>query len=413
MSKQLITILIAILSIQAYAQNTYKKGYVVNNQGEKIECLIKDLDWVNTPTKFEYKLNENDDVKTGILTSIKEFGVEKVAKYIRFKVDMDRPTNNINKMRYDKNPVFKEEQLFLKVLLEGKANLYGYKSGSLERFFYKTEDKEVEQLVYKKYKVREYKFTENTRYKEQLWSNLKCSDISIKDFNSVDYKKNDLINFFVTYNECNNSEFTKYQKKNAGGFFNINIRPGVTNSSLGISNNISFDTRDFDFGNKLGFRFGAELEYVFPFNNNKWSVLFEPTYRSYKEEREFNYLPNSIVPRFATAKVEYTSIEFPTGIRYYSYINNHSKLFFNVLLAFEYELSSSISSDSTDGGFNFDLNTDENWKLGMGYMYKNKFSVEFRYGTPRGGLSDNKFWSSDFKNVSLILGYTIFSNKKE
>ncbi len=410
MRKQFLTVLIIILGLQGYSQTAFKKGYIINNSSKKIECLIKDLDWRNNPTKFEYKLNEDANVKIGTLATVKEFVIAEETKYVRFKGDIDRSisTDNINMMKYDKDPIFREEKLFLKVLLEGKSNLYQYHSESLTRYFYKTENGDIEQLIYKKYKVEEHKIAENTRYKEQLWRDLKCSDISIKTFNSLDYKKNDLINFFIAYNECYNSEFIRYRKKRKEGLFNINIRPGMNNSSLHIHN--SLVSRSANFGKKISFRMGVELEYVLPFNNNKWAILFEPTYRSYESEVEFNYFQTITNP--INFKVDYTSIEFPVGVRYYSFISDNSKLFFNGSYALEYVISDSVKSSGGSQSPVLDIKTSGNLSFGAGYTFKNKFSAEFRFSIPREVLGNYVFWSSDFKNVSLILGYTIFSNKK-
>ncbi|MEW7279027.1 outer membrane beta-barrel protein [Aquimarina sp. 2201CG1-2-11] len=418
MRKQFLTVLIIILGLQGYSQTVFKKGYIINNSSKKIECLIKDLDWSNAPKKIEYKLNENANIKVGTLATIKEFGIAEEIKYIKFVGDIDRSTSNVNKMGYDKKPVFKEEQLFLKVLVEGKANLYEYQSGSLTRFFYKTDERSIEQLIYKKYKLGEYKFAENTRYMEQLWSNLKCSDISVLDINKLHYRKKQLINFFVSYNECHNSEYARYRKKRKQGLFNISIRPGINSSSLFLesrSNPIILPaSRNVDFEKELSFRIGVELEYVLPFNNNKWSVLFEPTYRSYTPEMEFNYLINGgRILRTTTVKVDYTSIELPIGVRFYSFITDNSKLFFNVSYALEYVMSGSIESSNGYLPPVLDVETDGNLSLGIGYTFKNKFSAEFRYSASRDIVSEFSLWNSDFKNVSLILGYTIFNNKNK
>ena len=40
------------------AQTKFEKGYFVDNSGQRTEVLIKNLDWKNNPTEFEFKKNE-------------------------------------------------------------------------------------------------------------------------------------------------------------------------------------------------------------------------------------------------------------------------------------------------------------------------------------------------------------------
>ena len=48
MKTQLLILLITILSFNCYSQIKYQKGYYINNDGQKTDCLIKNVDWVIT-----------------------------------------------------------------------------------------------------------------------------------------------------------------------------------------------------------------------------------------------------------------------------------------------------------------------------------------------------------------------------
>jgi len=86
------------------------------------------------------------------------------------------------------------------------------------------------------------------------------------------------------------------------------------------------------------------------------------------------------------------------------FLNSDSKLFVNAALIFDFSKSK----------FNFErlsvleIRSDNSFTLGFGYKYLDKYSVEFRYATTRDLLSLNSGWSSNYNNVSLIFGYTIF-----
>ena len=71
-----------MLSFNSYSQISFEKGYYIDNDNKKINCLIKNIDWMNNPTEFEYKLPENDNSKRITIRSVKEFGVYNSSKYI-------------------------------------------------------------------------------------------------------------------------------------------------------------------------------------------------------------------------------------------------------------------------------------------------------------------------------------------
>ena len=116
MKNQLLGILITILSMQCYAQVLFETGYYINNNGQKIECEIKNIDWKNNPTEFDFRLSENTEQKKATTETVKEFGIYNYSKYVRSVVNIDRSSKYLSEISTDKNPIFAEEQLFLKVL---------------------------------------------------------------------------------------------------------------------------------------------------------------------------------------------------------------------------------------------------------------------------------------------------------
>jgi hypothetical protein len=178
--------------------------------------------------------------------------------------------------------------LFLKVLINGKANLYYFKDSNIIRYFYNIENSNIEQLVYKKYlfsvSLKSNFVKRNNQFKQQLWTNLKCPTIKLSKIKNLNYTKKSLIKFFIAYNACNNSKIINYEIKQNKDLFNLTLRPRINNASLSI-NNSNTNSRNSDFGNNSSFGFGIEMEYIFHFNKNKWSVSIEPTYQIIRQKR--------------------------------------------------------------------------------------------------------------------------------
>jgi len=408
MKKQLLLLFTAILSLNVYSQISFEKGYYINNFDQKIECLIKNVDWLNNPVDFEYKVSENSESINTSIKYVKEFGIYNSSKFIRSTVKIDKSSENISNLSHDRNPVFTEEQLFLKVLVEGKANLYFYETKNLYRFFYNNDNSNIEQLVYKSYQnsndVKDAIET-NNYFKQQLWTDLKCPTIKMNKIEKLEYNKNSLINFFIEYNNCNNSGPINYVKEVKKDLFNLNFRPHLNNSTLSIDDSRS---TTINFGNQTNFGFGVEAEFILPFNKNKWAIAIEPNYQSYKSEKstDVDYVSGGKLVANAT----YSTIQVPLSLRYYSFINKDSKLFFNVFYSLDFPSKSSIEFNRVDHSniYSIEFKTQNNLGFGIGYKFIDKYSLEMRYQTSNFVSGQIVHWDCSYKTLSIIVGYTLF-----
>lgn len=407
MNKPLLLILMTILSLNCYSQISFENGYFINNSGQKVDCQIKNIDWKNNPIEFEYRLSDDDEIKRATIKTVKEFGVYNISKYSRYIVKIDRSSDIVTRLSKLKSPVFTEEQLFLKVLVQGKANLYSFENGSLRRYFYNKDNSEVEQLIFKKYKITDDKIGTNNRFRQQLWNDLKCPAFKMNKMTTIDYKRKELVNFFVEYNECNNVEIVNFEDNQKKDFFNLTFRPRINSSSLTIQNSSTSFT-DTDFENKLSFGFGIEAEFILPFNKNKWAITIEPTYQYFKSEKTTEV--NNVSGGKLIANVDYKSIEVPVSLRHYFFLKNKSKIFVNASYVFDISSNSSIEFTRLDGSdiSSVEIQTKNNLALGMGYKHNDRYSLELKYLISREVLGDYTYWSSKYNTLSVIFGYTIF-----
>lgn len=382
MKIKLLFLLTTILSFNCYSQISFENGYYIDNNNQKIKCLIKNIDWESNPTKFKYKLTENSELNEKTIKSVKEFGIPNILKYVRSLVKIDRSSNKADELDNQRKAAFQKEELFLRVLVEGKSTLYSYVDGNLTRYFYSIGESNIEQLVFKSYTTPENEIRTNNRFRNQLWNNLKCANIKKNRVEKLNYKKSDLVNFFVTYNSCNNEEYINFEKKEKKDLFNLTIRPRLNSSSL------ASNYRNTNIKNELGFGFGIEAEFILPFYKNKWSLLIEPTYQSFIEESNRNVIIN------------YSSIELHTGVRHYFFLNDNSKIFINASVIYDFGLN----NPQIDL---LEIETPFNMAFGLGYKYNDKFSIELRYQTPRQLLSNFDFFA-EYKTLSIVFGYSLF-----
>lgn len=399
--KQVVIIFIFFFSINANAQIVFEKGYIINNSGQKFDCLIKNIDWINNPKKIEYKNLNNDESVLISIQNLEEFGIYNQSKYIRRKVKIDKSKDDFNYLKYDKNPVFVEEVLLLKVLVESQVSLYSYHSDGLEIFFIsKKESNELEQLINKSYLISESQVGINALFRQQLWKNLKCVSIGMDKFDKILYSKRDLIQLIDDcYQTSSNTE------KKTVSLFNLNVMIHLTNASLSVQNSVS-SLNNFSLEAENNFNFGVEGEFILPYNKNKWGITVASNFQRYKSEK---ILDINVANGKLNTNIDYKSIEFQLGLRHYFFLNNNSKLFVNYNYLFDFNSKSTIVFKRNDGTIynSLDLKSRNNMSFGLGYKFHDKYGVEFRYYTDRNILGDYLNWSTGFKSISLIFGYSI------
>ncbi|MDX1601705.1 MAG: outer membrane beta-barrel protein [Salinimicrobium sediminis] len=406
MKQHLLLFLTALLSLNCYSQIKFEKGYFIDNDDQKKDVLIRNVDWRSNPSEFEYKLSEDGPSENATIKSVKEFGISDVAKYVRHTVNVDRSSGNVNKLSKNRNPEFNEEEHFLKVLVEGKATLYYLDNGNVMRYFYHKDDSKIIPLIFKKYRTPDNNVVTNDGYKQQLWNDLKCPDFTTKSIERVDYmKKKDMINFFAAYNECHDRNYSVYVEKQKD-LYHINLRLGVNYTSLVMDHMISDEKIDFD--DEVVLRIGVEGEFILPFHKNKWSIIAEPTYQNLKAEKSQE--SSDVSGGIQISKIDYKAFDLPIGVRHYFYFNDQSKLFLNLSYVFNFDLNSKAEFLRKDNSVHttFDFNPAADVAMGMGYKFRDRYGIEVRYSTPRGILAKNTFWSADYQTISLILGYSFF-----
>jgi len=393
MKKFFPVLLGVILELNGYGQISFQKGYFIDNEDQKVDCLIKNVDWESNPDGFLFKRSGDEESQKATIETIKEFGIYDVSRYLRVTCDVDRSSDEISKLTGARAPEFNTEQHFLKVLVEGKASLFGYIEGNFRRFFFKTQDSQIEQLVFKLYRSGEA-IGKNLTFRQQLLNSLQCDETLKRRIENLDYSQGDLIKLFVKYNTCVKGELEVFSNKEKRDVFNLWLRPRLTFSSASAQRESANTSLDFQFQNETNFSAGIEAEIILPFNKNKWAIIVEPTYQSYSAS-----IPSEPI------KVDYKAIEFPIGVRHYFFISRNSKISLSAAFQMNFGNNSTLVHHSN---VTLELNPLPNMAFEVGYVFKNRLCVAYRYQTPREMLGMYEIWASQFQSMAIVVGYSIF-----
>ena len=389
-----------LFSATTFAQITFEKGYYIDQNGQKVECLIKNEGWINTPSSFEYKLSPEGDVSILRKNNFKTLVINDAFKFETHTVPFDASSKAIANLSYERRPDLKDTKLILSVLIEGKATLYEYADGDKRAFFYKKDNAALQPLIYNVYTNENRVILYNNRYQQQLMTDLSCGNLSEKRMSRIDYKAGDLKSFFRNYNTCEggtNVEFNESKK----AVFHLKAFAGAYNGSAVTDlSGITFFRNGIESESNWSPTFGIELEYVFPFNKNKWSMFIAPNYSSYEGESQFDDLSSS-----RKYNLEYSAIQLPIGFKHYMFLNDTSKIYLSGAAVIDFLLDAKGSGNYNVSKDRF--STSMGVALGVGYSY-DKYSIEARY-IPNRELLENASQSSiKLRQFSITVGYTIF-----
>lgn len=396
-------LLIALLSISnLLAQNNFQEGYFIKNNGEKVNCLIKNEKWQINPIQFKYQVSEGDEIKKIGIKSVQEFSITNAVKFIRKNVDIDASTKQLSKLDYNKEPIWEERTIFLNVILTGDASLYYYESSDSRRYFYNIQNGDILQLVYKKYKKSEFEIIENNRFKQQIFSSFfSCKNLDKSNFDNLKYTKSSLAKIFTKYNSCIGGESLEYSILKQKMNFNINVKLGVYNSSMRMEHKEIYSLNT-NFGSNTGLRFGIEGEMIFP--KKKWGLIFGVIKNSDIDKTVV--INTSVEGQTQDVRLVLKSLEIYSGIRHYFTLSKDSRLSLQGGYAFDtrstlvvdFELTGNKNGNERGGGYVF---------TGLGFHY-NKFSIDGRVAIDK---SVFKYIGSSFRSkvseFSLTFGYTI------
>ena len=374
------------------AQVTFESGYFIKDNGELVECFIKNEGWRDNPVKFQYKLDEEGTIKTGILEEVKEFGILDQIKYIKHTVAIDVTPTGINKLTRDPRVFPNDETLFLKVLVEGDASLYLYTRDGIDVFLYSTDVIATKQLVNKRYLVTATQATYNTAYTSELRRNVSWYD---NEFETPDYTQRSLVNYFTDYNTQAGSSFKVY-KEIREAHYRLSPIVEIQIGSLSMVRDIQLGEDFASDVSLLGYRVGLSFEYILPFKQNQWGILAEPTLHYLNKE------DNSAENRFS---VDLMRVELGLGARRYFYLNENTTIYANAL----YTLGREVSGSLVPGYGRFELTQrgiGGHYSLGVGAQLS-RLNMEVRYHSGRDIATQYPTWKTEYSSVAVSLGVAI------
>ena len=396
-----------LCGITSFSQISFENGYYINNSNERVECLIQNKEWKDNPESFEYKLTSSATVNTAGLEGVQEFKVGN-SLYRRATVNIDQSSQRLSYLSSKREPEFKEETVFLKVLVKGTASLMSYSGHANYYFFFKKADAPVQQLIYKEYLV-DGKIASNKSFRQQLYRSFSCPDVGIDFLKETDYRKEELVKLFEKYNTCLGSEYSLYEKDEKWKFQLIPFA-GIDFVSLNVSQGLMAHGNTFS---TTGYRFGAEMDFIFPFYKNKLGVKARVAYTNFSTSSHFEKDFSSGYNYSADYSFNYRSFDVSLGPKYYFFLSGSTSIHVDAGLVVSLPINSEIHFANTGRVLDPELTNFDpafGYELGVGLEFKNIVmgahyifhDIGGYHAIPKNYILD---WKSNYSALSFTVGY--------
>ena len=403
-----LALLLASFSI--YAQDQ-QQGYYITTNGQRIDGYFKTTDFYNAAS-LQFKQQSSEESFSNLdANTISEYGIGTEFKFIKKTFKIDDSETNLKRLSTNPEPKWITITGFLNVIIEGKASLYSYRSDKGEKFFFSTPDKELEQLVYKHYRVSESSFSRNDLYLQQLLNNVRCESMERSMFATLSYDKKSLMRIFKRYNDCNGDSYNVYDNNsNEENTINFTVFAAANYSSFGIKGSGA----DSEIENFISPSIGFEAAIVLPTESLELFGRAEFESLSAKTKATYNLgVGNYTVENY---DLDAQTINLRFGLRYNFIQKSNNKFFidgaFGITKPFGDIKEEIIVSTTSGSAFVTEYKTHELksafcGNFGVGYMYKNKFGAAIRYETSRNMFSNGGKLTTDISRIGLNLRYTL------
>jgi len=381
---------LCLISGSLFAQNNQDKGYIINLSGERIEAEIQYQDWARNPTTIDVIIG-GQKIKYSPKQII-GFGFDNGVFYESYNGKIDQSSQFYNRLSEDKEPEWIETSVFLKRLIQGPAQLYVHDNNTVVTYYFKKEGEEIKPLIYKIYKNQNGQSAYNEQFKNQLRANVFCGDANFK---SLKYKASDLENYFVEYNQCTlGDEYQAQTKVYTKNRVEFGVQAGIRSEKNYVHYPAYAASHEFSATSPT---VGLNIEYQFPFLQNKYAVAVEANYFHFKRQ---DVQAN---PRFGLA-IERKIIEIPVGLQYYLLKQQDHKAFIGAFYNIKIDLANANYTEVVYSETNrSNIENISSFSLGAGYQWKN-LGIKARYNL-KSNFEVGEYMKGNTSSFSVNLFY--------
>ena len=399
----LLLLLATANSLCLTAQQRYLPGFIVLNDGERRQVLLRTANTKVTADHVVYRPTAGAPSEQLPVAEVRTYGLDDLSeRYSRFTVRIDASKQKLSELTTSPTPQYEERTVFLRQLAEGEADLYFWSSGTYEGYFLRTGADTPQLLISRRYRGQGRKVHEDRSYLAQLVSQLQCdrSRPGTLGIHEADYTEKDLLRVVGNYNTCVGTPTEAYvQSPQRVRFW---LRAGVERSEVAYYLLLP-RRQEMHMGAAVAPRFGLESEYALPFTRWRYSMYLGAEYRvgtTFSGTWQYKYSADREV------RLDYESISLPIGVRRYLTLGKTSQLILTAGGLLDIPIGEGLNYADGNGrqietGPSFGL------QLGGGFQLFERLRVEGRYQHNRNISPGYTASFVPFRAVSAAVSYRL------
>jgi hypothetical protein len=289
------------------AQKLYLEGIITDNENQTRHGLIDYRDWNYNPEIIRFIPGANDTPLTFSPSTIKFFSVNN-ENYISAVVTVERTPAGMDELLIDGRRKLAEDNVFLKVLLEGETDLYYLNERQSGRHFYirKNDGSDIIELA--QYNAvadieGRKKLVTRDEYKDQLKNLMGDCPMLVPLVHLADYTAEDLTELVREYNKCMGQE-PDYIAELPSVEYQLRISAGISAFKLDFFGSGSRDLAAAGFPVTYKPAAAVGLDIIFPVARKAFSVYNELGFQQWEVHDDVLWYEN---------ENEYDEIEISLG----------------------------------------------------------------------------------------------------
>jgi len=390
----IILLILTVAGVQVLAQN-FQAASVVSNSGDTLEGFIDYQSWIRNPSFVFFKKKTSDSIYKYSALDIQSFHSQG-EYYLGAQIEIDKSPRETKDLTYSSKPIIETDAIFLRVLIDGKANLYtvideNYK----QHYFIEKDSSGIHELIYIRFLKKVQNTTsvqENKRYKGQLnYFFSDCPSVK-KDISKIEYHQEALVKLFQKYSQCMGQEiepkeFVNKKKNRAKPQLGFLIGASLTSITFDSDLSDLYYLTKTSFSGSVKPAIGISVNFILPANRGAWSIYTEFAYNAFSFLETYNLYKNKDYIIKKTITLDYALIRWANMVRF-KVPDKTTRMFFNLGISqgFVIKGTNNVKVETWYFGDYTAENSSTSYSVGLefgivggiGVEYK-KFSAELRY----------------------------------
>lgn len=277
------------------AQKLYLEGSITDNENQIRQGLIDYRDWNYNPELIRFIHSGDKTPLTFSPSTIKSFSVNN-ENFISAEVTVDRTPSKMDELLIDGRRVLAEENVFLRVLVNGEADLYYFSERQSGKHFYIRKNTNGEIIELARYNAiseieGRKKLVTRDDYKDQLENIMNDCRMIVPLVHLADYTAGDLTRLVKEYNKCMGKE-VNYIADLPSVEYQIRISAGISAFHLDFFGSGSRDLTTALFPITYKPVAAVGLDIIFPFARKTFSVFNELGYQPWETGDDILWFEN-------------------------------------------------------------------------------------------------------------------------